>query len=224
MLEINDAVVSRLASPGVTGTVRLGTPNDFEVSFLPILLSRFAKTYPDVTLNVVSDLSINLREQYKKGAFDLVLSMDEHPNHNFREGDYIVEKLSWVAGYDYTLKENQPVDLVLYPQGCIYRKYITQVLNSHNIPWRVLYCSSSLLGIQTAIKAGLGVSALAINTIPSKLQTSEELCGLPKLGKITIGFNYDQPTLSSAAALLLEWVRTGLKQNQSYPSTFKIKE
>ena len=36
--------------------------------------------------------------------------------------------------------------------------------NKANIPWRVLYSTSILLGIQAAIEAGLGISALAINT------------------------------------------------------------
>lgn len=222
MLEINDAVISRLASPTVSGAVRLGTPNDFEITFLPVLLARFSKAYPDVTLNIVSDLSINLREEYKKGSFDLALSMDEYPSHSFSDGDFIIENLSWISSNDYTIKSSEPVPLIVYPQGCIYRKYITKALNKHNIPWRVVYCSSSLLGIQSAIKAGLGISAVATNAIPNKFRSAEQLDGLPSLGKVTIGLNYDEASIPPAATLLLDWIRTGLKQHQHYPNGFKI--
>jgi len=222
ILEMNDAVVSRLATPAVSGIVKLGTPNDFEVSFLPVLLSQFSRAYPDVTLDVTSDVSINLRDGYKKGAYDLVMTMDEYPKHGFAEGDFIVETLSWIADPGFTLNKNQPIPLVLYPQGCVYRKHVTEALNSANIPWRVLYCSSSLLGIQSAIKAGLGISALVINTIPEIFQAEQTYNDLPELGKVTIGFNYDQNTLSPAAALLLDFLRRGLKQSQDYPASLKI--
>lgn len=222
ILELNDAVVSRLATPAVSGSVRLGTPNDFEVSFLPVLLSKFSRAYPDVTLEVISDVSINLRDGYKKGQYDLVMSMDQYPDHNFAEEDYIVETLSWIADPDFSMNKNQPVPLVLYPQGCVYRKYITEALNQANIPWRVQYCSSSLLGIQSAIKAGLGVSALVLNTIPEIFQAEETYNGLPELGKVTIGFNYDQNNLSPAAGLLLDFLRRGLKQSQDYPASLQL--
>lgn len=222
ILEMNDAVVSRLSTPSVSGTVRLGTPNDFEVSFLPVLLSKFSRAYPDVTLDVNSDVSINLRNGYKKGSYDLVMTMDEYQEHGFAEDDYIIETLSWIADPGFILNKNQPVPLVLYPQGCIYRKHITDALNKANIPWRVLYCSSSLLGIQSAIKAGLGISALVLNTIPETFQAEKTYSDLPDLGKVTIGFNYDQNTLSPAAALLLDFLRRGLKQSQNYPASFKM--
>lgn len=45
--------------------------------------------------------------------------------------------------------------------------------NKANIPWRVLYSTSILLGIQAAIEAGLGISALAINTALSILTTND---------------------------------------------------
>jgi len=224
ILEMNDAVVSRLSTPSISGSVRLGTPNDFEVSFLPVLLSKFSRAYPNVTLDVTSDLSINLRDSYQKGSYDLVMSMDEYPQHNFAEEDYIVETLSWIADPGFSLNKSQPVPLVLYPQGCIYRKHITNALNKANISWRVLYCSSSLLGIQSAIKAGLGISALVLNTIPDTFQAEETYSDLPELGKVTIGFNYDKNNLSPAATLLLDYLRRGLKQNQSHRPPFKIEQ
>ncbi|GGK56734.1 LysR family transcriptional regulator [Amphritea balenae] len=222
ILEMNDAVVSQLSAPSVSGTVRLGTPNDFEVSFLPVLLSKFSRAYPDVTLDVTSDVSINLRDGYKKGSYDMVMSMDEFPEHGFADDDYIVETLSWIADPGFNLNRSQPVPLVLYPQGCIYRKHITDALNEAGIPWRVLYCSSSLLGIQSAIKAGLGISALVLNTIPEIFQAEQTYNNLPELGKVTIGFNYDQNSLSPAATLLLDFLRRGLKQSQDYPASLKI--
>ncbi|WP_261841981.1 LysR substrate-binding domain-containing protein [Aliamphritea ceti] len=216
ILEMNDTACSRLSAPALSGSVRLGTPNDFEVSFLPVLLSNFSRAYPDVTLDVHSDVSINLRNAYKKGTFDFVMTMDEYPNHDFSDGDYIVEPLSWAIGPTFSLPNNQPLPLVLYPQGCIYRQHITQALNDANIPWRVLYCSSSLLGIKSAIEAGLGISALSLNTMPKNLIAEQTDGNLPELGKVTIGFNYEKSSLSPAAELLLKHLKRGLIQNKEF--------
>lgn len=220
ILELNDAAVSRLTTPTISGAVRLGIPNDFEVSFLPVMLSKFSRSYPNITLDVSSDLSINLRKEFKKGTYDLVMSMDEYPEHDFAEGDFIVEPLSWVTGPTFSLNKEQPVPLVLYPEGCIYRQHITQALNNAGIPWRVLYCSSSLLGIQSTIETGLGISALAHNTVPSVLHPHQSYDDLPELGNVTIGFNYDKNNLAPAMALLLEYLRDSLIKNQHYASSY----
>ncbi|MFT6914727.1 MAG: DNA-binding transcriptional LysR family regulator [Motiliproteus sp.] len=215
ILDLNDAVVARMSVPAVSGSVRLGIPNDFEVSFMPTVLSKFSQAYPDVTLEVRTELSVNLLQDFKKGAYDLVMRMDEHQGHRFAEHDFIVEQLSWISSPGFSFNSEQPLPLVLYPKGCLYRQQITQALNEAKIPWRVLYSTSSLQGIQTAIEAGLGVSALAINTAPCALTSNDMQRQLPELGKVTIGFDYDQSNLSPAAARLLDHLRRGLQQSQN---------
>lgn len=217
ILDLNDTAVSRLMAPAVSGSVRLGIPNDFEVSFLPMMLSKFSRAYPNVMLDVSSDLSVNLRRDYHRGAYDMAMSMDEYPSSQIPEGDAIVESLTWVSGPAFRLDPAEPVPLVLYPKGCVYRRHVTEALNKAGIAWRILYCTSSLLGIQSAIEAGLGVSALAGNTVPGVLRADRTLGHLPALGDVTIGFNYDAANLSAASARLLEHLRQGLQQSQRYP-------
>ena len=50
--------------------------------------------------------------------------------------------------------------LVLFPQGCIYRKRMIYALESAGRPWRAAYHSQSLAGVQAAVAAGLGISLL----------------------------------------------------------------
>ncbi|MFT5721585.1 MAG: DNA-binding transcriptional LysR family regulator [Motiliproteus sp.] len=214
ILDLNDAVVSRMSAPAVSGSVRLGIPNDFEVSFMPTALSKFSQAYPNVTLEVRTELSVNLLQDFKKGSYDLVMRMDEHQGHSFEEHDFIVEPLSWISSPGFSFNPEQPLPLVLYPKGCLYRQQITKALNKAKIPWRVLYSTSSLQGIQAAIEAGLGVSALAINTAPGALTSNDLQRQLPALGKVSIGFNYDQSNLAPAAVRLLDHLRRGLQQSQ----------
>lgn len=63
--------------PDIYGTVRLGTPEDFATRHLPGVLARFTQAYPAVALEVTCDLTLNLIERFRKGAFDLMLIKQE---------------------------------------------------------------------------------------------------------------------------------------------------
>lgn len=216
ILELNDSAVSQLLTPAVSGSVRLGIPNDFEVSFLPLRLSKFSQAHPGVTLDVTSELSVDLRRGFRRGAYDLVMSMDDTPSSEILAKDAIVEPLVWVSGSGLELDPGTPLPLVLYPEGCVYRRHITETLNMAGIPWRIVYCTSSLLGIQSALDAGLGVSALAAGTVPSSLKADRTLHSLPPLGEVTIGFNYDADNLAPASARLLEYLSSDLQLSQRF--------
>ncbi|MDV2857524.1 MULTISPECIES: LysR substrate-binding domain-containing protein [Oceanimonas] len=210
MLDLNDTLISRLSTPRVSGAVRLGIPNDFEVSFLATTLGRFAQSYPGVTLDVSSDISANLLSDYKKGAYDLVMAIEESRPEQHQLTDYITEPLVWVRNSNILLSADQPLPLILYPKGCLYRRTIINALNKANLPWRVVYSSSSLLGIQSAIKAGLGISVLSKSTVPEGLEASSRFAHCPDLGTVSIGFCYNNSSLSPAGQMLLDYLKQGL--------------
>ncbi|WP_375055230.1 LysR substrate-binding domain-containing protein [Zobellella sp. DQSA1] len=210
MLELNDALVSRLGSPKVSGSVRLGIPNDFEVSFLATTLGRFSQSYPNVTLDVSSDISANLLHDYKKGAYDLVMAIEESNQSHPRLTDFILDPLVWVRSSNLMLEPGAPLPLILYPKGCLYRKSIINALTQASLPWRIVYSTSSLLGIHAAIKAGLGISVLAKSTVPDDLEYSPEYAPCPALGSVSVGFCYNGNELNAASRMLLDYLRNAL--------------
>ncbi|WP_319783711.1 LysR substrate-binding domain-containing protein [Oceanisphaera sp. IT1-181] len=210
MLDLNDAIVSRLSAPKVSGSVRLGIPNDFEVSFLATAIGRFAQAYPNVTLDVSSDISANLLQDYGKGEYDLVMAIEENGQLQPRLTDYITEPLVWIRGNNLMLEPGEPLPLILYPKGCLYRKTIVNALNQANLPWRIVYSTSSLLGIHAAVKAGLGISALSKSTVPEGLEASVTFAPCPSLGNLSIGFCYEPNKLTSASHMLLDYLKQGL--------------
>ncbi|PSJ43903.1 LysR family transcriptional regulator [Zobellella taiwanensis] len=210
MLDLNDAVISRLGTPKVSGSVRLGIPNDFEVSFLATTLGRFSQSYPDVTLDVSSDISTNLLHDYRKGAYDLVMAIEESSPEHPQLTDFILEPLVWVRSSNFILPAEAPLPLILYPKGCLYRKSMINALTQANRPWRIVYSTASLLGIHAAIKAGLGISALAKSTVPDDLEHSMEYQHCPSLGSVSVGFCYNKNDLSAASRMLLDYLRNAL--------------
>lgn len=212
ILELNDAVVARLRLPAINGLVRLGIPNDLEVSFLAITLSRFSQTYPSVTLKVNSDLSANLLRDYKQGKYDLVMALEEAQTEEGQLIESILEPLVWVHSPNFAHPHNSPVPLIVHPTGCLYRKLIIAALTKANVNWRIIYRTSSLMGIYSALKAGLGISALTRSTAPQDLVSSRELLSLPALNAVNMGFCYSEETMNSATRVLLGYLREGLNK------------
>lgn len=60
ILGLNDELHHCLQQSQLSGTVRLGIPNEFAMSYLPQILAGFTRRYPDVRLEVVSQLSRDL--------------------------------------------------------------------------------------------------------------------------------------------------------------------
>lgn len=168
LLDLNDEVVARVSEPAMRGTVRLGTPEDFATRHLPSVLARFAQAYPSVALEVSCDLTLNLLDRFRKGAFDLALLKRE------REMDAAGirvwrEPLVWVRGEREFEPAKEPLPLVVSPSPCVYRKRATEALDRARRPWRIAYTCGSLAGSLAAVRAGLGMTVLPKEMVPPDL-------------------------------------------------------
>lgn len=157
LLAIAGEAEQLLAAPRTARVLRLGVPEDFDVSRLTALLAGFAASHADVRLETQSGMSTGLRARLASGELDLALIKRE-PG----DGPCLAawpERLVWVGGRE-RAREAAVVPLVLFPQGCIYRKRMIYALESAGRPWHIAYHSHSLAGVQAAVAAGLGVSLL----------------------------------------------------------------
>jgi DNA-binding transcriptional LysR family regulator len=168
LLDINDEVVSRINEPHMQGVVRLGTPEDFATRHLPDVLARFTQAYPAVALEVTCDLTLNLLERFRKGAFDLTLIKRERAAE---QGGIQVwrEPLVWVTSNRDFWSRQGPFPLVVSPTPCVYRKRAIEALDKARRSWRIAYTCGSLAGSLAAVKAGLGVTVLPKDMVPAGL-------------------------------------------------------
>ena len=59
--------------------------------------------------------------------------------------------------------------LVVSPAPCVYRTRATHALDKARRSWRIAYTCGSLAGSLAAVKAGLGITVLPKNMVPSGL-------------------------------------------------------
>jgi DNA-binding transcriptional LysR family regulator len=203
ILALSDEVVARLSEPSLAGLVRLGTPEDFATAHLSGVLAAFARTHPNVALEVTTDLTLNLIDRFRSGEFDLVLIKREPmgPSEGVRVWR---EALVWAraaSGPDPFEQSQRDLALVVSPHPCVYRKRAMRALDRAGRRWRVAYTSTSLAGAQAAVRAGLGVTVLPRDMVPADFVVMDESAGAPDLSDTEIAL-MTAPTLPVPAERL----------------------
>jgi len=137
--------------------LRLGAPEDLAGERLTEALRGFIGQRPHLRLEVESGLSNPLLHLYRNGELDILLvkqwgaDRDAHARW--------AEPLSWVCSAR-GLVAQEPLPLVVFPVGALYRQEMIHALESSGRPWRISYSSTSLASLGAAVSAGLGVSLI----------------------------------------------------------------
>jgi DNA-binding transcriptional LysR family regulator len=210
ILRLHDEALALLSKPVVAGSVRVGIPNDFAVSFLQEVLGDFLALEPGVSVEVHCEISARLLEALREGALDLAVAMSAEPAGPTAARLW-AERLAWVGRADGTC-ERTPLPLVAYPEGCTYRARMTQALSKAGRPWRVACTSSSLAAVQAAVAAGLGLTVLSSHTIPKDLRVLGPESGLPGLADVIVGVYYDRGRHSEASMRLVNFITARLDE------------
>ncbi|TWA74864.1 LysR family transcriptional regulator [Azospirillum brasilense] len=179
LLALNDEANAMLSGRPAAEVVRLGVPEDYAVERLPRLLADFARANRRLRLDVRCDLSVRLRSDVECGDLDIALIKQE-PG---RPGALRAwrEPLCWVGPAAEELHREDPLPLVLFPQGCVYRNRAVHELERAGRRWRVAYSSPNHAGVRAAVSGGLGVSVLPHSALPPGARFLGVADGLPSL-------------------------------------------
>ncbi len=205
ILTLNDEAVSRLAARKTIGTVRVGLPNDYAVSVLPESLGRFSDAHLDSMLTVGCALSTELLASLDADAYDLVIAMTAEPPSRPVVRAWR-EELVWVGRPSAGAKTEEPLPLIVYPEGCIYRERMVRALNVAGRPWRMTYTSPSLSSLIAAARSGLGVTVLSKRTVPAELAALPPARGLPALEPVWVALYRGAEVLPVAGEPLVDFI------------------
>ena len=207
IVQLQLEVYSRLKEPDIEGEIRFGTPEDFATHYLPEVLAMFRKHHPRVQLNVDCDLTLNLLEGFHQEKFDLILV--KRDPQQVKGGNRVWrEPLVWAAAKGW--QAQKPLTLILSPQPCIYRSRALAALDRAKMPWRIAYTSPSLAGTVAAVKAGLGITVLPQNMLPTGVQSIRNELKLPELADAELAL-IRRTGISKAGEMLAEHIISSLE-------------
>lgn len=137
--------------------LRLGAPEDLAGELLTEALRGFIASRPHLRLEVESGLSNPLLHLYRNGELDVLLVKQWGADRDCHAR--WPEPLSWVCSAR-GMVADEPLPLVVFPVGALYRQEMIHALESAGRPWRISYSSTSLASLGAAVSAGLGVSLI----------------------------------------------------------------
>lgn len=207
ILKLHGEVITTLRQPHMVGAVRIGTPDDYVMRFLPGILARFAQAYPLVQVEVHCEPSGQLL-----GRKDLDLTIvTREPGTEI--GQLLrQERFVWAEAAGFDLHEQRPIPLAMFNSGCFCRAWVCNALEAAEIDYRIAYTSPSLSAIMALVGAGLAVTAQLQSLIPTDLRILGEAEGLPPLPLSSIVLLRNAQTQSPVTEALAEYIVDGFRQ------------
>ena len=167
----------------------------------------FRKHHPRIQLNVECDLTLNLLEGFQQEKFDLILV--KRDPQRVKGGNRVWrEPLVWAAAKGWHAQK--PLTLILSPQPCIYRSRALAALDRAKMPWRIAYTTPSLAGTVAAVKAGLGITVLPQNMLPTGINSIRNELKLPELADAELAL-IKREGISKAGEMLAEHIISSLE-------------
>lgn len=207
---LNDEAVATFTRPELTGSIRLGTPDDYADRLLPEILGRFSRTHPLVQVDVNCISSGTLGEMARRNEVDLAVITCNHKT----DADEIVrtEPLVWVTSAQHHVHERDTVPIALSHVGCIWRQMALNALDKSKQPYRVGYASANSNAINAAVMAGLAIAAIPKIVMRPGMRILCEDDGFPAIGEFEIGLVYAPGERSSAVDALACHISESLAQ------------
>ncbi len=169
---------------GLAGHCGIGVLEDLVSSSLPAALAEFARQHPGISLEVVSSGGAEMLRAFESGRIQLALGNVAH----FTQAPRWKTRLPvcWAASPDLDLTSD-PLPLVMFSLPCEWRAPVLAALDGAGRRWRIALESTSLFGVQAAVRAGLGVAAILPATVGPGLAIVGPKEGLPALADVEVG-------------------------------------
>ena len=175
---------------------------------MPPLLASFVASYPLIHIEMETGLTSAMTGRLGE-VYDLVIAM--HPE-GCRDGELLRrEQAVWAASTEHRAEALDPLPVALYPQGCLFRSWAMQALDSANRPWRLAFVSHSLSAVEAIAAQGLAVTVVKTGTFPAKLRRLSVRDGMPPLPRADIRL-HRAANLSRAASLLADHLAAALTE------------
>jgi len=192
ILRLNDEAYSEVSETELTGFVRLGVPLDFSGRDFMRWLTVFKRRHPLLTLELDSNQSDNLSRRSERGELDLAFfNKKASPG---RKNVALCEQLVWVAGKNFTPSPDRAIPLILFPEGCAYRKAATETLHKAGKSWHLSFISPNFECLRAAVAEGLGVTVLTRALVSSDLRVVGPAMDLPPLPQIDLIYELGKDT------------------------------
>lgn len=153
-----------------TGWFTITAMESAAVTFLPGLLAKFHKKYPDTSVKVITGTSDAGVRAVLANDTDMAVAVGENSHEDLFSNPLRKEELVLVtdrSDQESDLKKLLARPLLVFPSGCAYRRVLERMLADYGIAAVHTMEFTSLGAILASVSAGLGISVFPATAINS---------------------------------------------------------
>jgi DNA-binding transcriptional LysR family regulator len=208
IVKLNSEALATVVGSGLTGSVRLGVPDDYADRYLPEIMARFARSHPDVELTVLCEPTVELVDRIDRGDLDLAIITHKAAN---RPSEVIRrERLLWVSSNRHSTHLEEPLPLALSRGTCSWRRVAIARLDEIGRPYRVLYTSGNSSALSAAVLAGLAITVSPESALRPGMRVLGPADNFPPLPVFDIGLLRNPHETSAVTDALASHIVQGL--------------
>ncbi|UDF28092.1 UNVERIFIED_ORG: LysR family transcriptional regulator [Roseateles sp. XES5] len=161
ILALQSEALTLVAETSGTTSVRIGMPDDIATPEMARAFAAFTRRHKEARLDVTTGLRSDLTRRYRSGELDIVVMKEDAPSED--NWASFEEPIAWFAAPDTAKDLPDPVPLVTFPPGGLYRDAMFERLERERRRWYIAFTSASLRNVLMAVEAGLGLSLLPVD-------------------------------------------------------------
>ncbi|MBN9887787.1 LysR family transcriptional regulator [Salipiger abyssi] len=178
MVELNDEIYARLTLQDWEGEIVLGVPHDVVYPVIPRVMKRMQRDFPRVKLQLVSSYTAELKEQFARGAVDVILTTEVEPGDG---GESLLDvPLRWYGAPGGTAWKSRPLR-VAFSRHCGFRPVTIAQMERADTEWELAVDSESDRTIEVTVSADLAITPVLEGHAPAHFEMIP-VGALPDLG------------------------------------------
>jgi DNA-binding transcriptional LysR family regulator len=205
MVRLNDETVGAFRAPEVSGSLTVGTCDDYAQRFFPDVLAGFARSHPNVDIEVVCSGTASLLASDKREAFDAIIVTVEPgtPGIDVLRRD----RLYWIGPENFDLHREGVLPLAACQIDCVWRTAAIAALTEAGRDFHIAYTSSNVSLLAETVANGLAITAAPRWVLRPGLRVLEELQAKAPIGEFDVGLVLGARPRTAALEAFLDHLR-----------------
>jgi DNA-binding transcriptional LysR family regulator len=205
-----DTTIGELRVGALTGSIRIGIPDEYGETILPEVIAVFARKHPQIEIEVHCGFSANFPKALARHEIDLAVYAVELP---INKGMSLLRKevTQWVTSKNHLAHEQDPIPVALFDRDCWWRDRALEALEKSGRRYRVVYTSESVMGVMAAISAGVAVGLLSESTLRDDLNNLTRAHGFPKMPQSALVLDCRGNTKTSLSQAMAAVIKQSFK-------------
>lgn len=192
-----------------TGTIRIGISTTLTRKFLIKYLEVFHKKYPNITIEIKTELASRLFEMLRQGLVDIVIlnlpytkelnDIELFKVKEVQDAFIVGENYKDLANKKIKLESLEKYPLILQTPGAVTRDFLDKYGKDNNVTFNPQMIFSSFTLVYEFVRAGFGIGYTTIDFLEEEIKNKNVyvLDITPKIPKRGVGLAYSKKNIPS---------------------------